>query len=220
MPEGRVLPNKRLMFLGCTLGLFLVLALGLTDARAQGTGQGLPYDEEEAQSIGRMLMCPVCAGTSIEQSQAQIAQQMRELVREMLAQGTHRDEILDFFLDRYGVEVLAAPPKSGVNLLAWILPVVGVLAALLGGVAVIRAMTARSGGAMPVEPAVDEGLDPYLEAIDRDLDLRGNLAVDRAPVDTPRSEPRSQPNNGTSTASERPYGGVEPHREEGFSQDG
>lgn len=214
------LPPKWLILLGSTLGLFLLLTLSSGDAGAQGTGQGSPYDKEEAQSIDRMLMCPVCAGTTIEQSAAQIAQQMQGVVREMLAQGASRDEILDFFVDRYGVEVLAAPPKSGVNLLAWILPVLGVLAALAGGLVVIRAMTARGAGALVSEPAVDEGLDPYLEAIDRDLDLRGDLRVDRPPISTPRPEPPPRPNDEASAASEGGSGGVETHREEGFSQDG
>jgi cytochrome c-type biogenesis protein CcmH/NrfF len=151
--------------------LLTVLLLFGGTAQAQGPDQELPYDEEEAQSIGRMLMCPVCVGVTIEQSQAQIAQQMQGVVREMLAQGADRDEILDFFVDRYGTVVLAAPPKSGVNLLAWILPIVGVLAALAAVFAIIRSMASHAAERMATEPALDDDLDPYLEAIDRELVL-------------------------------------------------
>ena len=140
------LPPKWLILLGCTLGLFLVLALASGNAQAQDAGQELPYDEKEAQSIDRMLLCPVCPAETIDQAQVPLARQMRSLVREMLAQGADREEILDFFADRYGLQVLAAPPKSGVNLLAWVLPVVLILAALGGGFVIIRAMAARGPG--------------------------------------------------------------------------
>ena len=88
----------------------------------------------------------------------------------MLSQGASRNEILDFFVGNYGMDVLAAPPKSGFNLLAWILPAAAVVVALGAGLVVIRSMTARG-----VEPSVAAmgggGPGPYLEAVDRDLGL-------------------------------------------------
>jgi len=148
--------------------LTLLLANGVV--LAQGPEQSLPYDEEEAQAIDRMLICPVCPAETIDQAQVQLAKQMRGLVRDMLGQGASRGEILDFFVDRYGASVLAAPPKSGVNLLAWILPVVGFLVALLAGLLIIRSMAAR-GGAPATEPPLVDGLEPYLDLVDRDLAL-------------------------------------------------
>ncbi|MBM3943172.1 MAG: cytochrome c-type biogenesis protein CcmH [SAR202 cluster bacterium] len=124
------------------------------------------FDEAEAQSIDRMLMCPICPGESIDQSQVELAKQMRQRVREMLAQGTTRQQVLDFFVERYGPTVLAAPPKSGLNLLAWVLPVALVAAALAGGFLALRAM--RRGNPEPV-------LDPYLAAVDARLSS-SNLA--------------------------------------------
>jgi cytochrome c-type biogenesis protein CcmH len=198
------------MLPGWTLGVLLALLLTGGVAQAQGPGQGLPYDEEEAQSIDQMLMCPLCPAETIDQSQAQIAQQMRSLVREMLAQGAGREEILDFFVDRYGPSVLAAPPKSGVNLLVWILPVVGVLAALAGGFVVIRSMTARGGAETATEPLLEDGLEPYLEAIDRDLALPGDGDGSAAPRQGEEARGASDPG----------AGGVEPPREDGLKQDG
>ena len=114
----------------------------------------------------------------------------------MLAEGRTREEILDYFVDRYGPDILAAPPKSGANLLAWILPIVGVAAGLGALFLVIRAMTGRrqlaisavsgpaaepSGGSPP-EPAAplsvqepppnDPELSPYLEIVDRTIASR------------------------------------------------
>lgn len=134
--------------------------------------------EREAQAIDRMLMCPVCPAETIDQAQVEISFQMRALVREMLAQGRSREEVLAYFADRYGPGILAAPPKSGANLLVWILPVVGVVAALGGLLLVARAMTGRGAGrADPADgaaavaggglPGEDPELMPYLEMVDR-----------------------------------------------------
>ena len=158
--------------LACTLSLLAALLLaGGGAAHAQGLGQELLYDEEVAQSIDRMLICPVCPAETIDQAQVVLSKQMRRIVREMLAQGASREEILDFFVDRYGPQVLAAPPKSGVNLLAWVLPVVGVLAALAAVFVIIRSMASRSTGDIAAEPSFDDDLEPYLEAVDRELTL-------------------------------------------------
>ena len=150
--------------------------------------------EREAQAIDRMIMCPVCPAETIDQAQVEISFQMRAVVREMLAEGRSRDEILDYFADRYGQDILAAPPKSGANLLAWILPVVGVAAGLGALFLVIRAMTGRSkaaspsggwlgrspsssgepAGGPPTTPSQDPELSPYLDIVDRSLASRRN----------------------------------------------
>ena len=132
----------------------------------------VPYDESDAQAIDRMLMCPVCPAESIDQAQVPLARQMRRQVREMLAAGAGRTEILDWFAERYGPSVLAAPPKTGRNLLAWTLPVAGVIAALLAGILALRAMTGRNrddtaGPAAATVP--DSELEPYLAMVDQTL---------------------------------------------------
>ena len=101
-----------------------------------------PYDEAEAQAIDRQIMCPVCPAESIDQAQVPIARQMRQIVRDQLSQGASQAEILEFFAQRYGPDILASPPKSGFNLLAWIFPVVGMAGALIVGWLVIRSMAA------------------------------------------------------------------------------
>ena len=141
------------------------------------------YDEEEAQAIDEMLMCPVCPAESIDQAQVPLAKQMRQRVRELLAEGATRQEVLDYFADRYGQDVLASPPKSGVNLLAWALPIAGLLAALVAVLLVLRAMKGR--GSEPVnvslaDGADDEDLAPYLAAVDRSLALDEPNASDDA----------------------------------------
>ena len=135
------------------------------------------YNEKEAQAIDGMLMCPVCPAETIDQAQVPLARQMRQLVRDKLSQGESREEILEYFAGVYGRDILAAPDKSGVGLVAWTAPIIGVLAALTAGVFVLRSMAKRpvspevgsAAGATPLAPVPDT--DPYLEAVDRELGL-------------------------------------------------
>ena len=203
---------------GCTLVLLAVLLFTGGTAQAQGPDQELPYDEEEAQSIDRMLICPVCPAETIDQAQVELSKQMRRIVREMLAQGANRNEILDFFVDRYGTEVLAAPPKSGVNLLVWILPLAGVLAALAAVFVIIRSMASHGAREMATEPALDSDLDPYLEAIDRELALSEDTDI-RTNRDQVGPGPTETDECGQ-VASTPGAGGVEPSTKDGPERHG
>ena len=154
------------------LALALTLALLLAPAAGVALAQS-GYDEADAQAIDRMLMCPVCPAQTIDQTEVPLAQQMRAQVRELLASGATRREALDWFQERYGPGVLAEPPRSGYNLIAWIVPGVAVLAALAGGALALRAMRRRAGdggdggnGDVADEP---DGLQPYLAIVDREL---------------------------------------------------
>lgn len=140
------------------------------------------YDEAEAYAIDGMIMCPVCPAETIGQAQVPIARQMRALVRDMLSDGATREEILDFFAERYGQDILASPPKSGFNLVVWVFPFVGMAVALGGGLLVLRSMSARKTGqvaTVPQTPDSEDELDPYLAMVDQELALRQNLPVTR-----------------------------------------
>jgi cytochrome c-type biogenesis protein CcmH len=189
------------LVVGLVVGLVvsLVVSLASIDLAHAQTPDDSPnaakeVDEAEAQGIDRMLMCPVCPAESIDQAQVPLARQMRQRVREMLAEGASRSEILDYFADRYGLDVLASPPKSGLNLLAWILPIAGVLAALTAGGLVIRAMTVRNGegvsaSSSPYIAVPDRELEPYLAAVDRRLALTPDAAASTEPTGSTESNP-------------------------------
>ena len=86
--------------------------------------------EEQAQAIDQRLMCPVCPAETIDQSQADVALQMRELVREKLRAGETEGQIYDFFVERYDKGVLAEPPAEGFNVIVWVIPPVALLVGL------------------------------------------------------------------------------------------
>ena len=68
------------------------------------------------------IMCPVCDGQTIGESQASIANDMKNIVDTYISDGKTDDEILKYFEDRYGTEILSAPPNSGSNAIVWITP--------------------------------------------------------------------------------------------------
>ena len=173
---------RTLLFLA---GLSVLTAMAVAQAGPLHAQTPEPaYSESEAQGIDRMIMCPVCPAETIDQAQVQISFQMRQVVREMLGQGSSRDEILDFFVERYGKDILAAPPKSGANLVAWLLPVGGVAAGLVAVYLIIRSMTRQTPVPATPRPVQDPGLIPYLQLVDRHLDMtRGGPRPTGHPVD-------------------------------------
>ena len=83
------------------------------------------------QEIEGEVMCPVCPGETLDQSHVPAANQERALIRSLIAGGLTKSQIKQRLVDEYGTDILAAPPKSGFNLLAWWLPIAGAVAAAL-----------------------------------------------------------------------------------------
>lgn len=100
----------------------------------------VPKYDQRAQGLNKTIMCPICPGESIDQSQATISLQMREIVGEKLNDGWSDDQIRDFFVDRYGPSVLMEPPTEGFSIMAWIVPPVIVATAIAAFLLAIRWM--------------------------------------------------------------------------------
>ena len=113
------------------------------------TGDALsdvPELEQQAYSLNQAIMCPVCPGESIDQSQNPLAVQMRAIVLDKLTDGWSDQQIKDFFVERYGPSVLLAPPTEGISLAAWIVPPATILGAVIALLLALRWMR-RSAGA-------------------------------------------------------------------------
>ena len=115
------------------------------------------------------VMCPTCK-TTLDQSAAPAADQVRRLISEWIAQGDTKSEIKRKLVREYGASILAEPSKHGFNLLAWVLPFVGIGlgAAVLG---VLSWRWARSRGATPLagpplDPELDRRVDEELARFD------------------------------------------------------
>ena len=101
--------------------------------------------DARVRAVASELRCPVCQGESIQDSPAELAQEMKAIVREQLAAGRSPNEVKQYFVEKYGEWILLRPRASGWNVLVYLLPVL----ALLGGGAVIARSArrwARTGG--------------------------------------------------------------------------
>lgn len=79
-----------------------------------------PKLEERARDISAGLRCLVCRNESIDESNAELARDLRLLVRERLIAGDSDDEVVQFVVDRYGEYVLLNPRVTGSNLVLWL----------------------------------------------------------------------------------------------------
>ena len=133
--------------------MFLALVLlAATTAGAAGV------NEEVVHDIGSKLRCVVCQNLSVADSPSEMANQMRGLIRERLAAGDTPEQVVRYFVDRYGEWILLAPAPHGFNLVVWAAPVVAVLAGLTAVTLLLRRWTRPrpKGAVAPIDPAVRE----------------------------------------------------------------
>ncbi|MDI3515067.1 MAG: cytochrome c-type biosis protein CcmH [Rhodocyclaceae bacterium] len=90
-----------------------------------------PALEADTMELAHKLRCLVCQNQSIAESNAPLAVDLRNQVREQLAAGKTKDDVIDYLVDRYGDFVLYEPPFKAVTVLLWLGPVV----LLVGGAA-------------------------------------------------------------------------------------
>ena len=88
--------------------------------------------EADVRRVASQLRCVVCDHQSVAESNAELAAQMREVIREQQAAGRTDREIIQFFVERYGDTILYAPPRRGFSLLAWWVPVIVLLLGAAG----------------------------------------------------------------------------------------
>jgi cytochrome c-type biogenesis protein CcmH len=114
------------------------------------------------------VMCPVC-GTTLDQSNSSAAMQIKRVIARGIAAGETKSKIKERLVAEYGEAILAAPPKRGLGLLAWWLPIAGILvAAAAVGVAAWRWARARepAPAAARLDPGLERRLDDELRRFD------------------------------------------------------
>jgi cytochrome c-type biogenesis protein CcmH len=111
------------------------------------------------------VMCPVC-GTTLDQSNSPAAQQIKRLITTRIAAGDSKSQIKDRLVSEYGEAILAAPEHKGFGLLAWWLPIAGIVAAAavvaVGAWRWSRAREREPDGPR-LDPALERRLDDELE---------------------------------------------------------
>lgn len=100
--------------------------------------------ERRVFDIARQLRCPVCTSESVANSAGDTSVEMRNIIQEQVEAGRSDAEILAFFQERYGDWILLSPPKRGLHLFVWVLPVVAAIIGVAVLALIVRRWTARS----------------------------------------------------------------------------
>ncbi len=115
-----------------------------------------PVMEERAREISKGLRCLVCQNENIDDSNADLARDLRLLVRERLVAGDTDQEVEDYVVDRYGEFILLKPKFSLRNAILWF---TGPILFLIGGAGVIGFIRRRSRAEKPDDGLSDEERD-------------------------------------------------------------
>lgn len=137
---------------------------------------------DQINNIAKNLNCPTCAGINLADCRTQTCAQWRDQISDLLRQGYSDQDVLDYFVTQYGLQVLQAPPKRGFTLGLWIIPVLALLAGggwlayTLRGWAgqktrSVAATSARSNATNGFWPEVASCPDNYLSQVEKDLGI-------------------------------------------------
>jgi cytochrome c-type biogenesis protein CcmH len=150
--------------------LFGVLLIAQAFAFSADDALEDPALEERAKDLHDGLRCMVCNGQAISDSNAELARDMRLIVREKIAAGQSDEQIVKFLTDRYGDYVLLSPPVKPANYVLWFGPVAVLL---IGGASIYFLFRRRRAhGALEAGPVENtKALSPEeRRTLDRLLD--------------------------------------------------
>ncbi|MBM3217935.1 MAG: cytochrome c-type biogenesis protein CcmH [Candidatus Rokubacteria bacterium] len=153
------------------LAFLLTVLLAATPALAQPPATNV--EDPRLYEVASQLRCVVCQNLSVADSPSEMAQQMRAMVRERLRAGDSSEQVLQFFVDKYGEWILLSPRKQGFNWLVWGAPLIAVALGLVIFAIVVRRWTARRRervAAAATRPAIDPAMR---ERIRKELELEG-----------------------------------------------
>ncbi len=150
--------------------LFLTLAiLGCLISVEPSHSQEKTIDDQ-VNEISNSLLCPVCQGQSVAESNSNLANDMRQVIRKKLQEGQSRDEVVAYFVDTYGETILGAPPAKGVNWILWILPGLAIVFGIFGiGIFLYQAGSNKEEKSIGTEKNTPQSDSEYLEKIDEEL---------------------------------------------------
>ena len=147
------------------LTLFMLLFPALAVIAQNSEEEAL---QKTARELYERIMCPICAGQTIAQSNSGTSVQMRDLVLKKLRQGETKEEILQYFVSRYGERIMTKPNKKGLNLMLWFLPFVFIALATIVIYLLIRHWSARVQ-AETVPRLEETRLNEYKDRIEKEL---------------------------------------------------
>ncbi len=161
--NGVALPDRRIVGLVAACALFAACVLPAVAQKDDLT----PEQEAVARSAEQQLIAPCCFRQSLAEHRSELADAMRRELRLMVAEGATEKDVVDHFVAKYGERILVAPRPRGFNLVAYVMPALG----LAGGLVLIllflrrsRKPAARESVPIQAKGSAAAGYDDRLEA--------------------------------------------------------
>jgi cytochrome c-type biogenesis protein CcmH len=154
-----------------TLLAILLLTVGIGDAQEPAPKLTQQQIEAKAKEIDRLIMAPCCWTQPVSDHYSGVASEIRQGIRKMLAEGKTRQQILDFYVAKYGERILSMPKAEGFNLMAYVLPAMALLVGAVIVRAVIRAWN-RPTPAAASGPAPQAASEDYARRLEEELKAR------------------------------------------------
>ena len=143
--------------------LLLGLLLAVPAYAVSDPAELLPNRAQElrAEAIGEQLRCLVCQNESVEQSDADLARDLRHIIRQRVVAGDNDQQVIDWMVARYGEFVRLRPPFNVTTLVLWLAPGIALVA---GAVAVFIARRRRPAAVAPLSEAEQQRLADLLNS--------------------------------------------------------
>lgn len=164
------------------LGMSALLALPVRPARAQGGEFVLPpgVTWDDVNRIASKMYCDVCEGIPLDECESVACRQWREEIARQLGEGRTEDEIIDYFVERYGADVASVPRDRTDRAIAFGVPIAIALLLALVGMGQVRRLqrrgrhaeivARRSATRLQARPVPDDIEPALLERLQRELE--------------------------------------------------
>jgi cytochrome c-type biogenesis protein CcmH len=138
--------------------------------------------DQEVRDVGLQLKCLTCQGENVADSPSVFASGARYVIRQQLQSGKSEQQVVQYFVSRYGNSILLSPQWQGFQLLAWLVPIGMLLLGLILAYATLRTWRVQSQSSdNPSEQAGeqenvdDTDLNRYREQLERELSAEDPL---------------------------------------------
>ncbi len=153
------------------LAAVLIVCLAALMAGFAGGGSvqaQAPDPDSLVHDIAKKLNCPTCAGISLADCQTDTCMQWKQEIRTQVVEGKSQQQVIDYFVARFGPTVLQEPPKQGVVLALWLLPVILLIAVVASVIIVLRRSTRRKADVVSPAAASKES-DDYISTLEEQV---------------------------------------------------
>lgn len=136
--------------------MLLIAAVWLVTAISAAQPKSL---DDRTLEVARQIQCPVCNGESVADSPSLKASEMRAVIRQQLASGRSEQQVLAYFSQVYGSDILESPPPQGFTSLIWLMPLLTLAAGAVAVITIAREWQRQARAAGATYTGGDESAD-------------------------------------------------------------